>query len=147
MGPRIRTSQQEVRHVYAGDQQHKSHRAEQDAQNRLHGSEHPLAKGNQRSANSLVRVRIRLGQIARHAFHIRTGLLDTDPRLQSADSAHAQARAAIAQIRIGPLRDGRVNFIRAQRSEQVEIFRNHADDRVLDAVEYQARPQHVRCRA
>jgi len=97
--PPLRTDQEEVRDVRAGDQQHDAHRGEQDPQHRAHVADHVLGERTDPRAQPDVlehsaREPRRGGEAVEHhrdhPGHVRVRLLDADPRLQPRDRLVAE---------------------------------------------------------
>ena len=128
--PRDPASQEQVRHVRAGNEQHKSDGAEQDEQGLANLTAKLGSEGNEQDSPIGIEIRIRLCQARCDRVHLSLRLLERDAGLESADGA-GEAALTLAQL----VRDlpwpphlGRLAGHRCFGDVQSEVAGQDADD-------------------
>jgi hypothetical protein len=140
----IGAGEEQVRNIHAGDEQNKSHRAEQHQQDGLHVADDGLAKRRERGTNTLIVCGELHSEMIGDGIHIRLRLRERDAGFQARDAADAQTVAADIESFGGPRANGQVNIFRLKRTEvQVEIGGNDADDGEALSVERESAAEDV----
>src|SRR5208282_2875061 len=114
------TSEEEVGHVQAGDQENEADGAEEHEQESLYAAEIPLAERNEGGGDVFIGVRIGGGKILGDALHVRAGLIDGDAGFEASNGADTESGIAIHEQGIAPLADGDVKIGRVEIPEKIE---------------------------